>query len=249
MAVESETKLMIGLGGLGRTDEHEQVEALIEAGELPFETFFRLKAIPSGMSDPFSQEDYPHRLVYAILKDLAAYDGDPEAMRPDTQKLIWGEMPKGIVDWDQTYNYKAYAQLDPMYYRMANMARIIKERRAEQGKTVREVPRGWWLTPEEQEERYCFGLTRPIWRRLVERAIPDCIENPRPYYRQTWAFTQAYEAGARTMQRRNVAHAVICDSVVLEFYNEALATGVKGVGPAGRQTLRTLLADEHPELH
>lgn len=226
----------------------QNIEGLMEAGRLPFDALFRLASIGHCQPDLLSDSDRPQRLSWVLMHDMVAHADTPETMRPDTQKLLWGDRPDAIIDWAQNANWRAYAQLDPMYYRMANLARVIKQRRAEQGKTVTEIPAGWHTTPKELEKERCFGLARPIWRVIIQRTHPEWLDRPRDYYAPTWSFNNVYEAGERTMRRRITDFSVLSDSVVLKMYTEAKETGVRGIGPVGRQSLRTLLSDEHPEL-
>ena len=228
----------------------DKVQGLVEDGTLPFDSLFRLAAVGHCERDPTVVDgEFSNRLIWNILNDIAVHDGDKDALRPDTCELLWGERPDAIVDWYTGSNHPAYPQLDPMYYDMADLARIIYARRKEEGKTITEVPRGSWYDPEEQESHRCFGLARPIWRVIVRRIHPEWMDNPADYYAPTIRFNQVYYASEAAQRRRIVGHAVISDTVVFSLYKEATESGIKGVGPVGREDLRTMLAEEHPELY
>jgi hypothetical protein len=224
---------------------YDSFQSLIEEGTLPFDAAFRFAAIGDNQRDP---ENPRRRLSWNLLQDMVAHAGVPDTMRPETQILLYGERPKLIVDDNISGNRPAYRLLDPMYYHLGNLGHVIREDRADRGKTITEVPRHWTDTPQEHEWNACVGLARPIWRVLISRTRPDIITHPKEFVRPTITMDQVYYASERSARRRAIGQAVISDSVVLKIYQEAVTTGVKGIGPAGRRHLRTLLSDEHPEL-
>ncbi|CAN5154398.1 hypothetical protein BH09PAT3_BH09PAT3_6670 [soil metagenome] len=232
--------------GLPKHDE--VIEAAIATDQLPFDTWLRLRAVGDYVPDWQGEE---RLLSHGIAKDIAEHVSAPEDMRPDTKRLLWGDRPDGVIDWEQSTNRQAYTTLDVMYYRMANLARVIKQQRKLDGATVTEVPDKWYVTPDEFENTRCFGLARPLWRIIVQRTHPEWLERPAQYCSST-TFTMwsgARELSEGTMKRRIIGAAVFSDEVVYDIYEEATRTGVKGIAAKGRESLRNLLADEHPELY
>lgn len=228
---------------------HEDaIEAGIIAGHLPQDTYFRLRAIGQCQTD---WKDGRNRLAFNIAEDIAKNTQHPDQMRSDTQTLLWGERPDAVIDWEQTLHKDAYSTLDVMYYRMANLARVIKRQRQEENRTIKEVPDDWYISPERFEQKRCFGLARPIWRVIVQRIHPEWLAQPDSYCQRTvygiWGSRN--ELSDQTMRRYIVGAAVISDEVVLNIYDESKRIGVKGIGPKGREALRELLSDEHPELY
>jgi hypothetical protein len=183
-----------------------------------------------------------------LTGDIARNWKHPEAMRKDTLRLLLGPRPDVIVDWNSRYNADQYPKLDTMYYRMDNLATAIRNKRADQGQTVTQLPPGAYISLQDFEFRRCLGLARPTWRAIVNRFRPDIMHNAREYYEPIVTFNEVYYPGERTMQRRVVGHTVLSDGLMLQAYEEAKSTGIKGVGAGSRESLRLMLTDEHPEL-
>lgn len=226
-----------------------QLEELIDQGKLPFDTLFRLTSIGRGIEDPEDTDVFPNALRWKLLTDMIDNAENPEVMRSDTRELLWGDVPDAVIDVSNYTNKKFYAQLNPMFYRLADMAIAVQQRRETEGQTVSEVPPSVQMGTEDYEWRLCVGLARPIWRLIVQRTHPEWIQNPGDYYSPTISFNEVYHAGDKTMRKRLIGDTVLSDTIVFETYQEATETGVVGIGPAGKESLRFLLMDEHPELH
>jgi hypothetical protein len=218
----------------------------VEAGRLPYDVLFRLASI--GYNQPDLLDDSRKSLRWVLLHDILENSDDPGAMRPDASALIGGNAPDAVVDWYQSENHKFYARLDPMYYRMGNLVRVIRRQREEAGKTITEVPEDWYHTPAQYERNRCKGLAQPIWRNIVQRLHPEWLTRSHEFHLPLIGYTHIYSLGKRTEENQVLGRAVISDTAVYDFYQEAVKTGVVGIGPAGRESLRELLSDEHPEL-
>lgn len=224
------------------------VESHIDAGRVPYDTLFRLASIGANQIDATGGREL--RLIWVVLNDINEHADNPTSMRAETHALLFGEPPDAVIDQVQTQvNRESYKQLDQMYYRLADFATVIKERRALRGKTVTEVPRRWDFTPDELETNWCYRLARPIWRTIIQKRHPEWLDRPEDYYTPTISFNEVYYAGEKLMRRRLVGAAVLGDALVSSFYSEAREIGIRGVGPEGKETLRQLLEEEHPELH
>ncbi len=224
----------------------QTLQAHIDAGLLPFDTLMRIATIPSEQTD----EGGEYRLAWVLMHDIAHNAENPKKMRADSRKLLTSELPTAFVDCNARYNEDAYTQLDTMYYRMGHLARAIRSRREDEGKHTEVTPAMREYTPREYELRHCVGLARPLWRALVARAMPSVLENPGLYFPASYigSFCNVYHLGKRRVARQALGSTVIRDDVVMELYNEAVQTGMRGVGVKGREDLRILLSDEHPEL-
>lgn len=224
--------------------DHQAVAAHVTAGLLPPDTLFRFASIGYAELDPRQRTS---RLGWALLQDAIEHAEDWNRMRPHTRTLLEGPLPDAVISiWP---NYETYPLLDTMYYGLRDAARAIRDYRADTGQTITEIPP---FSPyddvAEAEARRCFALARPLWRTIIERIHPEWLDQPRLYWPPTVSFNQVYYPSNRTAARRIVGAAVISDSVVLDIYNEAKKNGVKRIGPAGQETLRRLLLEEHLEL-
>lgn len=222
-------------------DPIPMISSLMRQGKLPFDSLFRLSAIGCRQVDP---ENPQHLLQWRVLHDMADNGGDPSKLNPVTQDILFGPQPDAVIDCWQSSNSKAYTLLDPMYYRLANLTRSVRELRLERGTYLDRLP-SHMDSPESQR---CRALSRSLWRVIVKKIHPEWLENPADYCPPTIYFGSVYYPTERTMQRRNVGRAVISDPTILGVYTEAVETGVKGIGPSGKESLRKLLIDEHPEL-
>ncbi len=185
------------------------------------------------------------------MEDMARNIDRPNRMRPVTREILWGELPDAIVDINSRVNYPSYPKFEPMYYRMADLASAIHRRRTATGQSLPDMPYERSLyTPYQDEQSRCRGIARPLWRLLVQRSHPEWLENPKEYYPSSYigTFCVVYAISESRQRRGIVSHAVLSDELVMSTYQEATSTGVRGIGPLGREDLRLLLSDEHPEL-
>jgi|GEM_PF-3029187 len=227
----------------------EAIDAHIAAGSLPWDTYFRVRVVGTQEVDPLDPAER-RRLLFSIAEDLAKHGATPELLRPDTHKLIYGDLPNAVLDFEQSHSSrKAYAKLEPMFYRLADLIRTIKQQRAFNGQTITECMPDSYLTPEELERSRCRSLARPLWKIIVERTHPEWLRRNDVYCQSGFfSFDRSYEWSESTRRRKIIGAAVISDEVVYDIYDESVRTGVKGIGPKGRGSLRELLCDEHPEL-
>lgn len=224
-----------------------RLQAHINAGLLPFDTLMRIATIPSEQIDEDSTHRY--RLTWVLMQDIADNAETPDQMSDDSRMLLTKELPSAFVDSNAKYNEGAYTQLDMMYYRMGHLAQVIRSRRKDEGKQTEVTPNMQEYMREEYEWHHCIGLARPLWRALVARAMPSVLENPGLYFPSSYmGLDRIYHLGKRKVARMALSSTVLRDDAVMKLYNEAVQTGVRGVGPKGREDLRTLLSDEHPEL-
>lgn len=221
---------------------------LIEAGVLPYDTMFRL--LVAGQKADHIQGNTHEFLNYALIRDMVLHSRYPEQMRPETQELLWGELPDAVVDINSRVNNQSYSELEVVYYRLADLARAVKQRRLASGLSLAEEPYDRRLHTRTQEEwARCRGIARPIWRLIVQRFHPEWLQHPSDYFCRTFiSFNTVYEIGEPRMRRGIVSHALISDPLVMSIYQEAITTGVRGIGRMGKEDLRVLLSDEHPEL-
>lgn len=223
----------------------DAIGELIDEEKLPFDTFFRLASFGTRQ---VTTSDDKKTMQWMAMQDMLANHDRPEEMGQITQELLFDERPDAVMDWiGGRENRSFYRQLDPMFYRIGDLASVVRQRRANQGKTIADKPYDSWN--KEAEWGTCVGLARPVWRTLVQRLRPEWLKNPTDYCPPTFFMTQVYYPGERTARRRVIGSTILSDTVVLDLYKEATETGVKGIGLVGRQDLRTLLSDEHPELN
>jgi hypothetical protein len=85
---------------------------------------------------------------------------------------------------------------------------------------------------------------------MVQRFHPEWLEEPSNYFPSGSIdiFLTFHEIGEKRQRRGIVSHAVFSDPLVMSFYQEALQTGVRGLGRVGIEDLRLLLTEEHPDL-
>lgn len=226
-----------------------RVNELIESGALPYDTFFRLTSVgQKADQEPGNTREF---MNYGLMRDMVDHIDDPDKMRPETRELLWGELPDAVVDINSRTNYWFYSGLDPIYYRMVDLAEVVKQRRQATGQTLPDEPYNGRLHTRTQEEwARCCGIARPIWRLIVKRFHPEWLENPGDYFYSAYigTFATVYTIGEPRMRRGIVNHAVISDALVKTIYEEAASIGVRGIGRVGKEDLRVLLAEEHPEL-
>lgn len=228
----------------------KELDGLIESGKLPFDTLFRLASIGRVVDDA-TRSTY---LNFTMMLEMIECDGKLDLMRESTRRLLTDELPDAIVDINSGHNHPFYSLLDPVYYRMMDLARTIHFRRVAQGKNIPDESYkiGTGLKVPQDEWSRCRALASPIWKLMVNRFHPEWLENPDIYYPNGyiggWGSSTYYEYGIKKEQRGIVSHAVFSDPLVRSFYEEICQIGVDGIGPVGREDLRLLLKDEHPEL-
>lgn len=251
MAVESQEQVALPFE-LGDYDSSyspgitHRINELIEDGKLPFDTLFRLASVGYKTGRGGST-----LLNWLMMTDMLKHADTPGKMRARTRALLEGELPDAIVDVNSGYNYPAYSKLEPLYYRRADLVSAIHKRRAASGQALVEAPYDRRLHVRSQEEiSRCQGIARPLWRLLVRRFHPEWLETPGDYFPSGYIgpFCVSYQYSENSQRYGVVTHAVFSDPLVMSIYEEATTTGVKGIGPMGREDLRLLLSDEHPEL-
>lgn len=185
------------------------------------------------------------------MADMVKNAETPERMRAQSRALLEDELPDAIVDINSRHNYHAYPKLEPMYYRKADLANAIHRRRVASGKALEEVPydRRLYVRTQDEESR-CRAIARPLWRLMVQRFHPEWLETPGDYFPSSYigTFAVVYDISEARQRRGVVNCAVLSDPLVMSVYEEAVTTGVKGIGQMGKEDLRLLLSEEHPEL-
>jgi len=227
-------------------DDLLELHEHIRAGNIPFDTLFRLGAVGCREIDP---QNTRRLLQWQILQDIKNNGGDKEALRDDTQELIYGDLPDLVIDPWRRINRDGYSQLEVQFYTIGDMARAVHEDRQDRGVSIINPLIKKYYDESEAEWKTSIGDARKIWRVLVKRIKPEIIEYPERYCPPTLSFEQVYELSERTMIRRNIANAVISDPAVLRIYEESTRIGVNGIARLGQEALRRLLVEEHPELH
>lgn len=222
------------------------VQERIEAGILPDDAIFRLASIGRGQSDP---NDPQTSLRWSMLIDMANITNVSD-LNPVTHELLFGPEPDAVIDFWPNYNKQFYQDMDIMYYRLKHLVEAIREKREDEGRKIGPSHDYQFANGHiELEARRCKSLAKPLWRTIIKRTNPEWLENPQDYYHPLISFGNVYYVNDRTAQSRIVSASIISDSAVLSVYEEAVDTGVIGIGPQGKESLRRLLAEEHPELN
>lgn len=225
-----------------------EVSTLIEAGHLPPDALFRLTSVGQRTSD---DPEHPHHFLnWVMMLDMVDHARQPDKMQPYTRDVLYGKLPDAVVDVNSRVNHPAYAMMEPMYYRMADLVRTVRQRREANGQALPDKPYDRRLHTVQDELSRCKAIARPIWRLIVQRTHPEWLENPGDYFPSSYigTFCVVYDISEPRQRRGIVTHAILSDPLVHAVYQEAETTGVKGIGPVGREDLRLLLLDEHPEL-
>lgn len=219
------------------------VNQLIDEGQLPSDTMFRLMAVGREATSS------GRLLNYILMQDMVKHVDSPDKMKDRTQEVLYGKLPDAVVDINMRINYKEYPKLDVLYYSIFDLARSIRHRREATGQAIPQQPYDRRLHTQQDERNRCLGLAKPLWRTIVNRFHPEWIANPHSQYPSGFvSFMTYYEIGEKLMQRGIVFNAVISDALVKSIYDESVETGVKGIGPVGREDLRLMLLEQHPDL-
>jgi len=226
----------------------KDINGLVEEGRLPTDTLFRLASVGQRV-DSATRSTY---LNFTMMAEILKYINSPDQMREETQKILFGDLPDAVVDINSAHNYPFYEELDMTYYRMEDLVRTVHNRRSAWGQALPDERYNGSLrirVPQDEWSR-CQAIARPIWRLIAQRSHPEWLENPSDYFfsRYIGNFCCIYEIGESTQRRGIVSHAVFSDPLVFSIYEEAISSGVKGIGKVGKEDLRLLLLDEHPEL-
>jgi hypothetical protein len=232
-------------------EDYAIVQELVEEGVLPEDTFIRLDSIGDNVPDPDTPEVSLRR---SILYQLVSCAEAPEHLNPFTRNLIFGEPPRAMLVWDIG---KDTSRLHTSYQRpfvvKPDLVQVIKERREEEGKTVTEVPDDRrWRHPDLVEEAQCQRIAHGLWRVMAQRIMPEWLkpESLHEFYRpHKKGNTIDVGLDPHIMNRRIVGAVALNISHIYDIYIESTREGVIGIADVGRRDLRTLLADEYPELH
>lgn len=235
-------------------EAYHRVQSSVDEGVLPLDTFLRLDSLGDGTPDETDVES--RSLRWKTLLELSAFAEAPEHLPPRTRNMLYSEPPRALLAWNPSDDAKTlHTAYDRPYLLRNDLSDVIKERRVLEEKTVTVVPRDRrWRPPEEIEHGQCQRIAHGLWRVLAKRIMPEWLEPEaldhfyRPYRNGT-----SLEVGAiddpQIMNRRIVGAIALKVTHIKEIYDESLRTGVSGIGPIGKQDLRTLLADEYPELY
>lgn len=227
---------------------HSNLETLVAEGKLPPDILFRLLSIGEYRPDLTDDSEKQSRLYLALLQDAVNHADDSAKARPETQAIVWGELPDIVVDIGRN-GPELYAQLPTLYWSKKQLTDVIQARRLSEGKTITEPSQGFWYTAEERERRHCSGLAQPMWRVLVERLHPDIIKHPEWFYHAaTLSFNNVYDLSSPTRRRRAIILSRISDIALRRLYEEIETTGMKGIGPIGQRDLGAMLAPVHQDI-
>ncbi len=212
---------------------HPDLESLISQGKLPPDILFRLLTVGEYQPDPISPDGRKFPLSVALFRDAINNADDPDNARPETQRIIWGELPDVVVDLNRNRIDFGMELFPELYWGKKQLANVIQTRRLSEGKTITEdFTRFWYNSAEERERRYCSGLAQPVWRQLVARLHPDILTHPEWFYHSsTISFTTVYNLTLQTRRRRAITHSLISDVALRSLYEEIETTGMKGIGP------------------
>lgn len=234
-------------------EAYARVEASIASGILPPDTFLRLDTLGDGTVDP---DDVNNRsLRWGVLLELADVCQMPENLTPRTRQIIFGDSPRAFIAW---YWYlgdidKLHTRYDESYLLKPDLTQVIRERRAEEGKTIEAVPDDRrYIDPAIMEESQCRRISHSLWRVLVQRIMPEWVEpaNILDFYRPVKKGLKIeLDRELYEMVRALVGSVALRVDYIRDVYDEAVEVGVKGIGPVGLKDLRTLLAEEYPELY
>lgn len=231
---------------------YKHVQAQVDSGALPADTFLRLDTVGDGSLTQTVAEQNSRR--WQILLELDTAAGDNMRLSLATRNLIYGEPPRALLSWnpraDADMLHTAY---DVPYLVKPDLVEVIKARRADEGKTILVVPKDRrWRPPEDQEQAQCQRIAHAVWRVLANRIMPEWLEPSAlaDFYRPIKRGSVLDVGSGEAEMRRSIVGAVALKTThIKSVYDESMATGVQGIGPVGRQDLRKLLAEEYPELH
>lgn len=229
---------------------------LVNEGVLPADSRLRLSVVaPYQPVIPGSKVD----LLDFVMDDIARFAHRPDQMHPEVYELLFGDAPDAIMIYpgfvaDEGRRREVYTVDEDLYYCVSALAKVIQERREEQGRTVtaeQVKAKGWHMSTADAETFLCTGLARPMWSNMVRRYHPEWIEFSDYYYvpHTSFLYGVPHTVGKATEVRRVIEQVALSDMLVHQFYEEAMEYGVRGVGPMGKDSLRRLLAEEHPELY
>lgn len=243
------------------SDAYDQVQQHIADGLLPDDTMLRLDSLGDNTPLPDDRQTAVARSFrWSLIIQLAEFGDDLSRLSPLARNVVFGERPKVMLCWNPEADADRLHAYDPPFFIREDMAEIIRERRVLQGKTITEVPEDRrWRPPEHIELMQCYRLSHGIWRVLANRIVPEFLraEDLRNYYRPRKTNVRIgneyginFSEGADDLIVRREIISSIAFNVehIRAIYDEACTDGVRGIGPVGRSDLRTLLAEEYPEL-
>lgn len=241
MPVETEAE---GFNLLSITDRevYYGVKERVYEGELPKDTFLRL-----GCIGHLQKDETGELIMRQVLHELHNHHNEPQKMNSTTRQLVFGKLPGVLLDWNGS-NFVDYLRAQPeMYYRKGDLVEVIRERRLREGSAIDEP---LFDTRLRKEISVCRGLAHCVWRGLVREARPEWVDNRNleAYYQPAISESPTFELDQTLMRRRIVSVTVFSDSILNSLYERAGDVGVSGVGRVGLTDLRTLLAEERPEL-
>lgn len=239
-------------------DAYNKVQEHIARGDLPSDTMLRLDSLGDNTPLPDTKQTVVARSFrWSLLIQLAESGGDTTKMSPLARNVIFGDRPKVILCWNPEADaHQLHTEYDPPFFIRQDLAEVIRERRIREGKTVTEVPDDRrWRPPEHIEFMQCYRISHGIWRVLANRIAPEYLrpDDLRNYYRPRKYSTRdglGLDEGVDDLiVRREIIKALAFNvEHIRNIYDESCKDGVRGIGPVGRDDLRTLLAEEYPEL-
>lgn len=235
-----------------------EVKAKIASYELPSDTMYRLDSIGDNAPNPDSDlRVRDHSLRWDIVLQLAEHGADANKLSPSARRIVFGGPLKAMLVWNPEPEAKRlHTEFDPPFLIRKDLAEIIRERRIREGKTITGVPEDRrWRPPEHVELMQCYRLSHGLWRALANRITPEYVQEKdlRHYYRprkRTRNDGYGIDEGENDVivSREIISAIVFSVPHIKAIYDEACSTGVRGIGPVGRQDLRCLLDEEYLEL-
>lgn len=235
-----------------------EVESQIGLGALPPDTMFRLDSLGDNTPMPGSEPEVRARSQrWDIILQLAGHGPNLDKLSPLARRVVFGGPLKAMLVWNPEPEAKRlHTEFDPPFLIRKDLAEIIRERRIREGKTITEVPDDRrWRPPEQVEFMQYYRLSHGLWRALANRITPEYLQTDdlRHYYRPRKRTRKdgfgLDEGESDVIVRREIVSAIVFNIAhIKNIYDEATSTGVRGIGPVGRQDLRSLLDEEYLEL-
>ncbi len=240
--------------GVGLRD---RVAELCASGLLPLGTDLILSTVDEfrGFSG------YGARI--AAYRELTSQVDGGTSISSDIQKILDSGFPDVIFNFPdysmEFLNKIVERSCDEVYYGKSDMVEVVRGRRELQGKTVLEPFFDSFGATNFTEESICSGIAQKFWGSLLRRARPEWLDPAKVYdfVDPEYSFTHKGKvlhidlgsANSKKPVGEMIARAVFSDSILCDVFNEAVETGVRGIGSVGLCDLRFLLSEEHPELH
>jgi hypothetical protein len=224
--------------------------ALIELGKLPEDTLLRVNALIPDTEVP--DLDIVAARCYTI-RQIAESGGNIDHMPTHVRSLLFGGPRKALVSWElHEYGSILHYHPDEPYYSKWDLAAIIQERRADQGKTILDVPEDRrWRPPETAESSACSRIAHGVWRVVVRHVTPELLEPSActlVFVNDAKADRLGYKGETENLSRFMVGRVAVAVSCIRDTVDTAHKGHVKGLGAQGIGDLTALLEADSPHL-